>query len=638
MTAFGDAFSGPRDVAQGIADAVDDVFTRTSAFDWMLLAVAFFALFWLWLTLRASTRVGPIEVEALTHDGQGAALLALTGVLRERLSRIGLPSPPGVPAGAPQADLIAAVEASGVPQGALFARALQALPRPRPREYKVSGVLVGTEPAPPAGPQAPIAPGPGLPPNGPGPCSLRFWVRPAREGAPLLRTVAGQWTHETTVSAAASVVYLHISKDASGAFPVWARWTKQCALEAYVDGCHMRAQERMVDAESALTRAAADDPFNVLPRLELANLYEASIPDAPAFEKASAQSAALRRYLDVAVDHPSLTQPRYRAAIVASALAATCDGLNATQQNRIARQLDIAGTGTAPLPEALRDLAARESHGVRQLLRPWYIALRHARPRTAFEPRSHERRRLSHTVRISEHCLRLRRFTSTNSIRRLEVTCRSFAVQVGILLFGRGALSWQAHYNAACFDALLLRYMRTWPVAPPGEPPTGYPRRRLERVRARALRSLKRAREEAGEELPGRWVRQDPDQEALRGEDRWIELVGAHRHSPTERVAVPRLPERPRGKELPPRPWRWPGLRAVAWTLVVGAGIAATWLVGFDEGALSVAGPLTVLVGLWRGRLAYWERGWTSAIWRVVKRVATAVDRWLRAPEGLTAP
>ena len=372
MTAI--TLPAPRDAAHDIVNFLEDLVERASPVDWVLAALACFALFWLWLSLRASTRVGPVEVEALTHDGEDeVALLALTGALREKLSRIGLPSPLSVPAGAPQAELIATVEASGAPQAAFLGKLLQVMPRPRPREYKVSGVLLGVEQTSPH-PWTQMA-GNDDPP-GDGPCGLSFWVRPAREGTAHMETVKHRWVHSEAVDSAAFQIYRHISNDAEGAFPIWARWTSDEALRCYVIGCRGRYGAQTTDsakpdaqvkgAANWLQAAADLEPFNVLADLELANLFETSMPDEVGFARAQRQASILRRYLEIARAWPGLVEPRYRASIVAGALATTCKGLSEKEAMEVARE---AGAGQGPLRICLRTSATSRRGNPRRCFR-----------------------------------------------------------------------------------------------------------------------------------------------------------------------------------------------------------------------------------------------------------------------------
>jgi hypothetical protein len=598
MTAFADVWSSLDEALSDVLDWVSTTIDRMSTLDWVLFGLGFLILGFLYSVARSSTRLGPIEVQALTHDGKDGTVPvgALSAALRERLATIGLPSPASVPAGTPEAiDLVSAVEASGVPQAAFIGKLLELLPRPP--KYQVSGVLIGEEPATPASSPS-VAP-----------CGLSFWVRPAREGTSLMDTVENCWTFDSTIDDAASLIYLHVSQNATSVFPIWARWSERLALDAYVRGSEFREQGKVREAAVEFRRAAAREPFNALARLEVANLYEASLGDTVWLDRANDQSSTLCAYLDVACDWPDLVEPRYRASIVAAALASTCTWLSEDAKREIGKRLGL-GTG-GPLAEELRDLAAREARAVTEMLRPWYVLLRSGRLRTEFEPKSLERRRLAHIVRITEHCLRLRRFTDLNPLRRLEIRYRSAVVHIGVLLLGRGALTWQAYYNAACFDSLLVRYLETFHC----------PQDRIDRVRNRALRLLRTAFKESGGRLSRDWVERDPDLEALRdpANASWRELVYWPGKVPTgERVPVPPLDERGQPTVLPPGPWPLLRLRILLWLILTPA--AVIWLAVENHSKWWMA--LAIAIGLLRIRRPLWESGVTSRIWRPVRELA----------------
>jgi hypothetical protein len=614
MTTFADAISTLRDDANDVVEWLDEVFGRLSAVDWALIGVAFLILVWVVLSLRAATRIGPVTVEALTPT-RGAEdktpVLLLTAVLRETLARIGLATPASVPAGAPQADLIAAIDASGVAEAGFIAKLLQAIPRPRPPEYTVSGVVSGVEPGPPDPPFA------GDPPPAVKPvCSLSYWVRPAREGSASLETVSPQLTHVASVEKAACRMYLHISQDAEGAFPAWARWTDASAVEDYASGRTHRLNGEQAQTVERLTAAAEKERLNVLARLELTNLFEASIENPAAAERAEAQGRVLRRYLDVACQWPSLVEPRYRASIVAAALATTCDSptLTAGELSEVRQIVGLAGSAADDLSEDLRELAARESKAAVQLLKAWYALIREGRLRTDFEPKGIERRRLLHTARISEHCVRLRRFVAISPFRRLEIRARSTLVHIGVILFGQGEVSWQARYTAACFDSLLLRYLRLH-ARDPLFPEWLRLRKRI--VLRRALRMLDRAVKDAGRELHSGWVQRDPDLAALQvaAPRRWDEIVGGVDETTTPPpLSPPDVGAAYAG--LPDAPWPWMVTRAICWGVVALAGYMAFALTG------SLWWWIVVGIGAWRARRALWELGVTSMIWRPCRELA----------------
>jgi hypothetical protein len=546
---------------------IEEFVDELSAVDWVLLALAAVALCWLWAILRSLTRLGPVEVATIEHDGQDKAkVLALTAALREQLARTGLVPPPSVPAGAPQANLIAAVEASPIPQGPWIGKVLEALPSlPRPPRYKVSGTLIGDEPAS----------------RGPRRCGISLWVSPDRDGAPLLDTIDKCASHSEAVTAAASKIYVHIARNATGAFPIWVRWRSEEALDAYREGCAQQARGELAEAQASLENAIRWSPFNVLARLQVANLYEQrKATTTNAAERISFQAEALRRYLQIAREWPGLVEPRYRVSVIAAALGAA---MNESHKDDVVARLWLTGTTKTNLDARLRQLASRESVAVLQLLRPWYALLRERRLRSQFEPKAHERRGLKHVVRISKHCVRLRASSTKNGRwTRAVVQYRVFVVHFGHMLLGLGNLTWQAYYNAACFDALLLarREPTRWRPRFPRLAKVGKLwRKHRDRVRReRALRNLDRAIREAGSELSPVWVAEaDPDLAFFRNLGRkgpFYEVVGRMPQSPIKKVraADAAVPPTHRLKPIAPpaRPWGNPMRRVIFWSVVAG--------------------------------------------------------------------
>jgi len=453
--------------AQDTVSSVEQWLSSFTIGDWVLVGAAGVAVYWVVASLRALTRLGPVEVDTLEHDGESkAAVVALTAALRERLASTGLSPPPAVPAGTPKVDLISAVEASNIPQSAWLAKLLQLLPTPpKPSEYKISAVLLGSEPGPNEQQDAkrPDA----------APCGISFWIRPSHAGSALLDHVNDCGTHSAAVEQAASKIYLHISNDAVDAFPLWARWRDPDALEAYLDGCREREDGSDSDAVDWFNTAIDTEVHNALGPLQLANLYERAAADAQGYQRARAQADVLRRYLTIARQWPELVEARYRASVVASGLAATLDKRMSRRQRIMLLRylgdrvpLDLPIWAVVPrvvtVQGNLRGLAARESKAVLQLLRPWYALLRELRLRNQFEPKAQERRRLRHTVNISKHSVRLRKIRGRNAPWcRVEILYRTLVVHIVHLWLGRGGIGWQGRYNAACFNALLLERLRS---------------------------------------------------------------------------------------------------------------------------------------------------------------------------------
>ena len=474
-----DENSGQHNIPRGVVNRLETAVTSLTLMDWVLLAVAAALIAWVWASLHAITRLGPIEVAALEHDGKeddGVPVKALTAQLREALSRTGLSPPPAVPAGTPQINLIDAIKESPIPNANWIAAIVQLVPRPRPSEYHISGVLLGPEP-PADNPPDDEPPDPESPDGQleSGPCGLRFAVVPAGDGTAELSTVRDCPTHSAAVISATSEMFLHISQDATGAFPIWARWHNKTSLEAFVNSWKLREGGDVQAAIDQLESAKREEPFNALADLQVANLYEKCEPEAPEQATDAAvkvlqselRAHAVQRYLEVANAFPEVVEAHYRLAIAAGTLASILRKLAAEgiATPNVVGILSLEGADTADvLPDALWELANRECDCVLELLRPWW-ALARFRLRTQFEPKGYQRRVMRRAVRISRHCHGLRRLSRLDRTRRrvrawiwLATRARSLLVHKVHLGIGFGTAGWQAHYNAACFDALLLEH------------------------------------------------------------------------------------------------------------------------------------------------------------------------------------
>ena len=86
-----------------VLSGIEETVSGFTTIDFILVVVVFWAIYWVCSTLRAVTRLGPVEVALLDADGDVKPdVYALTALLRERLARAGLEPPPQVPAGSPQ--------------------------------------------------------------------------------------------------------------------------------------------------------------------------------------------------------------------------------------------------------------------------------------------------------------------------------------------------------------------------------------------------------------------------------------------------------------------------------------------------------------------------------------------------------
>jgi hypothetical protein len=461
-------------LSDSVRDAIDAIETwvgSLSAIDFILAVVVVFGVYWIWSALRASTRLGPIELTELTFDKDSPKpeANALTGLLRERLARTGLVPPPEVPAGTPQTNLIAAVETSGHPQAEWIGKALALVPHPpRSPEYKLSGTLLESSGSQPGG--------------------LRYWLQPKYTGNSRIETAESEGSDDPyAIRRAATDIFLAISRDAPHVFPQWAQWEKRRAFEKYVKGIEQRLREEDEEdgeededneeddqAEKHFTDALEMQPSNLLPRLQLANLleqrYSADGLETGAEnseltpeelererERVRARADVLRRYLDIGVARPDLVAARYRAGIMAGMLATTCEEPNLLNEDLMQEMRSEVGLvdGTS-LAEALHALAEQESKSAYQLVGRFHVLLAQRRLRHRYEPTGVERRQLRRTIAISRHALYVRRVGRDRSLAvRQQIVLRSALVRWLHLGLFRASAGWNAHYNAGCFYALL---------------------------------------------------------------------------------------------------------------------------------------------------------------------------------------
>jgi hypothetical protein len=570
--------------AEKLVDWLEGASSSMSTVDWLLAVAALAILFWLRATSRSKTRVGPVEVNSLECDSSRAKIHAVTASLREQLASSGFLPAPAVPAGTPQTNLVDAVAASPIPQGAFIAKLIELVPFPQPVQYTLSGTLLGE-----AGKQD---------------CGISFWLRPSGGGLPLMRTLEKQHTHYKAVEQAAFEIYAHISNEAVDAFPTWTRWRSVPALKAYKDGCQLACEGAMARAIFELLVASKCEPGNALVRLQLANLYEQQ-----AEANAGLQANALRRYLDIACEWPWLVQARYRASILAGVLASSCKVDTSLETSAVVRsQLNPADVSPQQLADWLQQLAKAESAAVLQMLKWWYVPLRYMRTRHQFEPSAKERRELKRALDISRQCLRVRLVSANEEglLVWLKLRWSEWVVHGWHLVFG-GTVDWQTRYLAACFDALLLERARRL-----NEPPS-----RQRALRERALAQMTKAIAEAGDQLSRTWVEKgDPDLQSLREplqEDWEISLRQLPEAKRRTEAQVSRSNARQQQLGYPARPWPKPTTRKWCWlgfalvSLVGAVVLIASWGVGT---ALWQGVPVALAgVGLWRWQAVRREAG-----------------------------
>jgi hypothetical protein len=298
---------------------------------------------------------------------------------------------------------------------------------------------------------------------------------------------------------------------------------------------------------------------------------------------------------------PTLVEARYRASVLVAQLAVTFE--KATDQATPAR----AGTPTDDpvgnvltmlelpadawwcdiVPTTLEELAETERRGLLQLLRPWYTLLREGRLRNELELRGRPRRQLRRTISISMHCLAARKAHGHRSLRFWAgLRARRAWLRLGHLGLAGELLGWQAHYNAACFYALLAAH--TDPAAVVAEAAVNgsswrHPIWRLKLffirgcnrdARGNALRQLTIAVQEGRPTLSPEWVEADPDLDSVRAGDPMEWKLIRERFPKPLQASAEKWPSPPRESLVgggcrvpgrPARPWGDPGRRLRRW-------------------------------------------------------------------------
>ena len=245
------------------------------------------------------------------------------------------------------------------------------------------------------------------------------------QGRALLETATGTY-YEGAVCRAAAEVFLDISRDAVHVFPQWAQWTKLDAFRRTWMGSRPgspRGRRRHANGRS-LRRP--DQPANLLPRLQLANLTREGGRRADGCGwrrlgegEGAGESAAPLSHIGVA--RSDLVAARYRAGVTPGCsqhLRARSE-----EERHEEKEAALGRPRHGGLQQTTGPVAA-EGRGPSTISRP-------ARPRTRTSSlgasRSYststgsvtatspgiERRRLRRTIAISRHTLKIRRLGTT---------------------------------------------------------------------------------------------------------------------------------------------------------------------------------------------------------------------------------
>ena len=530
------------DLPGGVNDIIGAVvgwLGQLSVLDWILVGIGVALAGGGWIRAVAYSRLGTIGIDDFASDKvEAIEPAACKAMLQEKLGERGWLPSSGVPSGSPTADKLAdAISESPVPQGKWLGTLVKLLPfLPTSVSFRVTGTLKQS-----------------AEPGDTKPYALHYELvcLGPRQDLRLDQVADSSWPK--VMEAASKAIYLGITELAPGIYPDWARWTNVDALTMYRTGLNIEsgARRRALDdraavqvtyslAEACYREASRLDPQNMLSRLRAANCAERIVLEANSDDVIGKRIAALGDYLAIRLREPALFSAGYRASVLLSLLADS-EGFATVHFTRLnalldrleqdtARHVDVTDAGDrsllgrmvdalrrsgehavvsleeSALQSRLTQAARHESEQVRKRLGPFWVMTNERRFRHRYEPRGQERRQLQKALGISRLCMLARR-AARKAPRRPTAT--QFFWRGWLFwwyMFGRWhRAGWQAHYNAACFYALLPQAAS--PKGPFGS--TG--------LRRRALKHLERAIDQADGALPCRYVRdEDPDLNILR--------------------------------------------------------------------------------------------------------------------------
>lgn len=489
--------------------------------DCILIGVSAFLLAWGWVRAAAFVRLGTIQIADLSCDDDKLAPAAAKAVLQQALGDHGLLPPSGVPSGSPSVASIAdAISKAPIPQANWLGSLIGLIPWPPPSTgFQISGNLRR------AGPTdgAPVSFAYELVCTGP---------------RPSVHLGEAEGTDPTAAITEASLdIYRTIAEAAPHIYPTWARWRSRDAQVTYREAIGIEREKRYEEAHQRYMDACAVDPDNMIARLRAANCLERVASGAKDPERRfEGQVEALAAYTSIRIRRPSIFEAGFRASVLMSVLAsepveklAGSHLLGATIarfERATAKTIDphdsshdqlARGSSQHTLAARLEAAALTEARRAQRQLRPMHTLLHEYRLRHRFEPTGRERRQLRKALGVSQMAQKARSERRRISqplggppgARRAASEVRQFWWQMIVkwhyLACRWHIAGWPAHYNAACFYALLPR-AELW---------RGHPRGT--RLRRRALRHLELALDQAGGALDCAYVRdEDPDLDSLR--------------------------------------------------------------------------------------------------------------------------
>jgi hypothetical protein len=489
--------------------------------DWVLLGVAAFLLAWGWVRAVAFVRLGTIQIADLSCDDDKLAPAGAKAVLQQALGDHGLLPPSGVPSGSPSVASIAdAISKAPIPQANWLGSLIGLIPwPPSATGFQISGNLRRS----------------GAADNAP----VRFAYELVCTGPrPSVQLGEAQGADPVAAITLASLdIYRTIAEAAPHIYPTWARWRSRDAQVTYREAIAIEREKRYDDAHKRYMEACAADPDNMIARLRAANCLErvASGTKDPE-RKLERQVEALAAYTSIRIRRPSIFEAGFRASVLMSVLASEpedkldANGLLKATIARFERATaktvdphdsshDVLALASSPQPLSARLEAAAltEARRARRQLRPMHTLVHEYRLRHRFEPTGRERRQLRKSLGVSQMAQKARserrrmsqRPDTSRGAARAASEARQFWWQMIVkwhyLACRWHVAGWPAHYNAACFYALLPR-AELWQGHPRGT-----------RLRRRALRHLELALDQAGGALDCVYVRdEDPDLDSVR--------------------------------------------------------------------------------------------------------------------------
>ncbi|MGZ4294733.1 MAG: pullulanase-associated domain-containing protein [Solirubrobacteraceae bacterium] len=503
--------------------------------DWIIVGIAAALLVCAWMRATSLTALGTMTIDELTVGDDTLDCPAAKALLEQELGRRGLLPPSGVPGGFPSVTSVAdAISKAPLPQARWMGALLGLVPLPPScTSFKITGTLMR-----PAGEDS-------------GGAGYRFAYRLICVG-PVPSVQLGTAEAEsprTAIEHAAQEIYRHVARAAPDMYPPWARWRNTQALQAYREGLWIEqgvAPVSVADAPSVRDEfqvrpdfqsayrsahrqyviACEHDPDNMLARLRAANCLEriASHAEAGSEERRLGQVDALAAYISICVRQPDIFEAGFRASVLMSVLASEKEEdlqaipLLRASLGQLERSWDrnvdlhdsrggtLDGRNGRPLKKHLAQVARREAKITQRRLRPMWTLCHENRLRHLFEPSGRDRRQMRKALAMSRLAQRARasqRLTPGDAALA-EAWWRTWVYWR--YMVGRSELTgWQAHYNAACFYALLSR------AGDRSRPARG------RRLRRRSLWHLQRAIDKADGALLGAYVRdEDPDLLSLR--------------------------------------------------------------------------------------------------------------------------